>query len=48
MMRTLKPDLAMAAPAIPLTSAWEELVGSASSQVMMFQIIAPIRPPKTT
>ena len=40
--------LAIAAPAMPPTSACDELVGSASSQVMMFQTIAPISPPKTT
>ena len=48
MMIAPKPHLAMAAPAKPPTSACDELVGNASSQVMMFQMIAPIRPPKTT
>ena len=42
------PPFTIAAPAAPLTSACDELVGSASSQVMMFQMIAPIRPAKTT
>src|SRR3954453_7964616 len=42
------PDLAIAAPAMPPTKACEELVGRASSQVMMFQTIAPVSPPQTT
>ena len=42
------PPLAMAAPASPLTRACDELVGSASSQVRMFQMIAPVSPPRTT
>ena len=45
---TGRPALAMAAPAMPATSAWEELVGNARSQVMMFQMMAPKRPAKTT
>src|SRR3954454_18781251 len=42
------PALVTAAPAMPATSACELLVGRPSSQVMMFQMIAPINPPKTT
>ena len=38
----------MAAPATPLTSAWDELVGRPSSQVMMFQMMAPDSPASTT
>ncbi len=45
---TPNPALAIAAPAKPLMMAWEELVGSAISQVMMSHAIAPISPPQMT
>ena len=45
---TPTPDLAIAAPAIDATSACDELVGSASSQVMIFQVIAASRAANTT
>ena len=47
-MITPNPPLVMAAPATPLTRACEELVGSASSQVVIFHAIAPTSPPATT
>src|SRR5262245_3199337 len=43
-----KPALATAAPAYPPMSAWDELVGRPNTQVMRSQMIAPVRPPKTT
>ena len=45
---TPNPLLAMAAPASAPSSACDELVGSASNQVMMFQMTAPMSPAKTT
>src|SRR5258708_7025792 len=43
---TRKPPLAMAAPAYPLSRACDELVGRPKYQVMMFQMMAPVRPPR--
>src|SRR5262249_35773520 len=42
------PDFTTAAPPSPPTSACDELVGSPSSQVMMFHTIAPLSPATTT
>ena len=47
-MSTPKPALATAAPAIPPTSACDELVGSPSQNVTRFQPMAPTSPAKTT
>ena len=44
----MNPDFTTAAPPSPPTSACEELVGSPSSQVMMFQRMAPVSPLATT
>ena len=47
-IRTSKPPLATAAPAIPPTRAWDELVGRPRKNVIRFQPMAPMSPAKTT
>ena len=47
-MTAPKPALAMAAPAYPPNSAWDELVGSPQYHVMRSHTIAPISPAKIT
>ncbi len=43
-----KPAFAMAAPAYPPSSAWDEELGSPAYQVIRSHTIAPIRPPRIT
>ena len=47
-MRAAKPALAIAAPARPPSSAWEEELGSPPHQVTRSHTIAPISPPRMT
>jgi hypothetical protein len=45
---TLQPALAMPAPTTPPIRACDEEVGRPSHQVVRFQAMAPVSPPKTT
>src|SRR2546427_12869898 len=46
--RAAKPAFAMAAPAYPPTSAWEDDVGNPCHHVMRSHTIAPARPARIT